>query len=70
LAEGIEWSALDQGATRSAKAIGEAQRPVREDGRSDQGNGPTEGQPDKGTHRTHARTLGSSGRRPMAVMTR
>ena len=41
-----------------------------EDGGDDQGDCRTHSKPDKGSDGTHASTLGSSGSRPIAVMTR
>ena len=70
LAESVEGASLSDRHARSAQAICEAQWAVGEDGGDDQGDCRTHSKPDKGSDGTHASTLGSSGSRPIAVMTR
>jgi hypothetical protein len=70
LAQRVEGASLSDRHARSTEAICEAQRAVGEDGSDDQGDRRPHGKPDKGSDGTHARTLGSSGSRPIAVMTR
>jgi hypothetical protein len=70
LAQSVEGTSLSGRHARSTEAISEAQWAVGEDGSDDQGDCRTHSESDKGSDGAHARTLGSSGSRPIAVMTR
>lgn len=70
LTQGIERAALGRGDPWRTQAIREPERTVSEHSSRNEGHGRAEGKPDEGSCGAHARTLGSSGSRPIAVITR